>query len=89
MKEAAVKVHSSKKVFLKILQNLQENRVFFEYSCSLDVFFLKKGTPAEVFSCEVYEILGKLFDITPTVTASEMWKTIERKHTRKKCSFKY
>ena len=71
----------------KILQNSQEitcDRVFFKYSFSLGVFFIKKGTSAQVFSCEVYEILEIPFYITPPAAASEMWKIIERKQTTKK-----
>ena len=56
-------------------------RIFFKYSCNLDVFFIKNGIPAQVFPCEVYEILGTPFYITPPATSSEMWKTIERKQT--------
>ena len=75
MKEAAVGISSSKKVFLNILQNSQENTcdgVFFKCSCSLEVFFIIKGTPAQVFSSEVCEILGTSFYMTSPVTASEM-----------------
>ena len=56
-------------------------RSVFKYSCSLDVFFIKKGIPAQVFPCEVYDILGKPFYITRPATSAEMWKTIERKQT--------
>ena len=56
-------------------------RNFFKYSCSLDVFFIKKGIPAQVFPCEVYDILGTPFYITRPATSAEMWKTIERKQT--------
>ena len=56
-------------------------RSFFKNSCSLDVFFIKKGIPAQVFPCEVYEILGTPFYITPPATSSGMRKTIERKQT--------
>ena len=52
------------KYFAKVTGK-QLRRSFFKYSCSLDVFFIKKGIPAQMFPCEVYKILGTPFYITP------------------------
>ena len=55
-------MYSTKKVFLEISQNLQEN------TCN----FIKKDTLAQVFSCEFFEISKTAFlHRAPLVAASE------------------
>ena len=61
--------------FLETSQNLQENtcaRVSFLISCRLEPCnFIKKGTLAQVFSCELCEISKNTsFDRTALVAAS-------------------
>ena len=56
---------------------------------------LLKKTPTQMLSCESCETSTNTFwHRTPPATASEMWKTIKRKQTKKKqnvriCPFKY
>ena len=60
--EAATGGVLRKKVFLKILQNSQENtcaRVSF--LIKLQANFIEKETPAQLFSCEFCEIFKKTF----------------------------
>ena len=61
-----------KKVFLKILQNLQEN-TFESEACN----FIKKENLAQVFSSEFCEVFKNTFFYrTPLVTASIVSKVI-------------
>ena len=64
-----------KKVFLEILQNLQEN------TCATVYFllnkFIKKGILAQVFSWIFYKISKNTFSYrTPPVAASGFWQDI-------------
>ena len=64
-----------KKVFLEILQNLQENTCvklsFLIVTCLRPATLLKKETLAQVFSCEICEISKNIFsNRTPLVAAS-------------------
>ena len=65
MSEAVIRKCSVKKEFLKILQNSQENicaKIFFIKAAGLRPETLsKKDTPAEVFSCELYEIFRNTY----------------------------
>ena len=70
----AVAIHrcSSKRVFLKILQNSQENTVL-----EFFFFFIKKETPAEGFSfefCEIYK--NTIIYSAPLVAGSVMSEAV-------------
>ena len=73
--EAATGGVQSEKVFLEILQNLQENicaRVYFLLNK-----FIKKVTLAQVFSWIFYKISKNTFsDRTPPVATSGFWQDI-------------
>ena len=75
---------SVKKVFLKILQNLQESacgRVSF--LIKLDCNFIKKGTLTQLFSCEFCPIFKSTFSYrTPPVVASAETKILDIKNAR-------
>ena len=74
---------SVEKLFLEISQNLQENacaKVSFLIKLKANVCnFIKKGTLAQVFSCEFCEISKNTFSYrTPLVTASKSWMSEQR-----------
>ena len=74
---------SIKKVFLKTLQNSQEN------TCSRFSFwiimlqalgnFIKKGTPAPVFSCEFFEIFKNIYFTEHLRMTASVSKTMKMK----------
>ena len=68
--EAAARRCSVKKMFLKVLQNWQENTCVRVSACN----FSKKETLAQVFSCEFYEISKSTFSYkTLPLAASNMF----------------
>ena len=68
--EAAARRCSVKKMFLKVLQNWQENTGVRVSACN----FSKKETLAQVFSCEFYEISKNTFSYkTLPLAASNMF----------------
>ena len=71
--------NSSKYLFLKISQNLQENTcvvVFVVIKLQVACNFIKKETPVLVFSCEFCRI-SKSFFIEHLRTATVAWKYLE------------
>ena len=74
--KAVVRRCSTKYVFLKISQNLQENTcvgVFFNKVVRKAFNFIKKEIPTQVFSCEYCEVFKKTyFHWTPLVAASSI-----------------
>ena len=83
--EAVVQRCSVKKVFLKISENSQENtcaRAWGMKSATLS----KKGTLAQIFSCEFYEIFKDIFFYeTHLVAASVAVKFFFHQHIKEIC----
>ena len=88
--EAAVRIGSLKKMFLKISQNSQENTfIGFSFLIKLQACrlagcnFIKKETPIQAFSCEFCEIFRNTFftehlQATASVDNKNSFKTEQR-----------
>ena len=91
-KEPAIWRCFTKWVSLKISQNSQKNTfsgVFFNTVAACKSFSLKRGLRQRCFPVNFAKLLGTPFYIIPPATASgpatasEMWKTMKRKQTKK------
>ena len=60
--EAVARRSSVQKLFLKMLQNAQENTcVGVCFSLKMQAYFIEKDTPTQVFSCEFCDIFKHIF----------------------------